>query len=182
MNQFQSPVTSVFAELIRGSCAYAERLHIKEAIGDRIDKITVTPNMADLPILIGSGGRQAKAYTALFRAAGEMVGKPTEYHLEESYEGKRDPKMKVIGKFSESEFLGLFRRLTTLLFGTPPTQAHRLRDIGSERVFEITMDIGLNPSETHFNIVTALNDVCYPYGKRRGVRIEVRRRRYNVGT
>jgi predicted RNA-binding protein YlqC (UPF0109 family) len=189
MNSFQSPVAKILLPIMLGACGHTNpnEFRVSEKIGETIDKLTVTPHMSDLPILIGTGGRQARAFKLLAETAGRKLGKKTEIYLEESYDGQRkEYSQKQRKEFDMDEFMRLLSGLAGACFKTIPVIDINHLD---GRLF-VVYDLGRNPDDDHLNIVTAMNDIFYPWGIRHNERITIKPKgqdhhaghaRYSVG-
>jgi hypothetical protein len=173
MKHSLQPLIMAITPLIQGICFYKQDVvPIKEHEEKGRLTAIVEPNMADLPLLIGTAGRQSKALCYLFQRYGEINGFNAGARIEESFKGRHEPpcKPKNNPDFNIRSTCEILEGLVALLVSTP-YKIHT-EETGNEVRFYIQFNPEHEDSESM--TVTALGDLFYPYGKSKGRRVIVK--------
>ena len=172
MKHSLGPLIKALTPLIRGICFYQSDVTVKELEEKGCMVLVVTPHMADVPKLVGRSGRQSKALNFLCEQYGRQHGFAGGSRIEESYVGVRavsstppeDP------AFDQTGVLAIVNELMSLLLS-------RRAEVTTEpKDDRLCVYVHLTPFHTLVdgNIVNAVEDLMYPYGKANGRKIKVK--------
>lgn len=171
-SQLEHPFTKALSDVIRGMCAYPDQCLITET-GALLDiGITISPNMADYRVICGKRGRQINALAFLATEAGRNRAESFKIRLEESFRG-RDEAVRPFQQdpaFDVERAITLLKRLSAFVFIQEPNIVHERQN---DKLM-VWIDANEAPA-----IISALSDVFYPYGFRKGCIIDIRPLRQN---
>jgi len=171
-DEFRNPITKAIHSLVEGMCEHRSTLNIEEIETDDSLLVTIRPNTADTPLLVGKQGAGIKALEWLVEKAGNLAGKKCFVTLENSFTGKTGSFQPFIA--NEQFDLEVLKRLLfqwlSIVFDKPVGMNFRNGKPNELKVF-------LNPE--NFTVddevtIRALAQVFYPYGYRNGCIVKIR--------
>lgn len=154
------------AKVVEGICAYPDQLRCFTEQLNGADVLVFMPHMADYPKLIGSRGRQVKAFESLFQLASLQNQMPLAVAFRESFEGHREPPDPWVfnPKFDLPGFQALVTEICSFAFGTTEIEI-------KEDAHRIVLWLG-GPRSEEFTPI--LNAVLYPYVYTKGRKLKLR--------
>jgi predicted RNA-binding protein YlqC (UPF0109 family) len=164
------PLFEVISEIVERICEYGDDLRIFTDETPAGFILTVLPNMADYPKLVGKHGRQVNAFAFLVRLAGARLGCKVGFSLKESFVGRREPTLAFAYNpdFDRIRFQRLLQSLAEMVL-TGPLSVSLSED---HEVLKVT--IGVARGDEAETIVNALDSVFYAYCYRNGRRLQLK--------
>jgi predicted RNA-binding protein YlqC (UPF0109 family) len=148
-----------FCAVIEEICSRNVRFHENSDNGEFI--LSVMPHLDDYRILIGTGGRQVKAFKYLFKIAAKNMGIEADIKFEEDFQVEEAPTLPRKRTGLNRERLGkLVGEIASMTMGCPVDIEQEQKD------GKLNVKIFLH-HETNdaLHVISACNSIFYPYGK-----------------
>lgn len=162
------PITKAIAPLILACCAHPEDCRIEEAFHEHQLLITVTPHVADYPIICGKKGKQINALKFVIKAAGESAGIDAALSLEDGFTGRKEPArgFNQNPEFDVPWFVGMVEELLSAATGRPiHIEAERHNDV---------LNLSADTDISEASICKAVESVAYTAAFAQGMIISLR--------
>lgn len=159
-------LTAPFKSVIGGICSWPVEFTTNDADGKF--ELIVVPNLNDYRILIGTGGRQVKAFKYLFKLAAKHLGIDGDIEFEESFGDDTRNEPKKISKMDRAALGTLVGDLASLTIGCPVDVT---LDSRPEK-----LEVRIHPHQDitdALHVCSALNSIFYPYGRAHGEKVDV---------
>lgn len=175
MNGYLHPITRAFSSLIFGICRHPEDCTISEVMnlnGMSLSTMRVSAHMADMPVLVGKAGRQVRAFSYLVGQAASNGGVEAKFNLVDSHIGASEPTV----PFAYNRFFDLttFREILDGLLAAVFEKIPEVHIIEREDPRE-GLKVLLETEKRDVHLVAPLADVIYPYGIRKGMKLDLKR-------
>lgn len=159
-------LTTPFKSVIKGICSRPVNFSESESNGKF--ELTVVPNLNDYRILIGTGGRQVKAFQYLFKLAAKNLGIDGEIEFEESFGDDTREEPKKRSKLNHATLKTLVGEIASIALGCPV-------EIKLEPRLE-KLEVKIFPEQDindALHVCSACNSIFYPYGRAHGEKVDV---------
>lgn len=169
------PISLAVAPIILGMCHFPEQCEIVEEM-DTTEAdgswflLQVNPSVNDYGIILGKDRRQLLALRYVVDRMGDLRGIDATAELVEGLKGKRNqpPQFQHNPEFDVEAFLEVLGRLADEAIG------HGQYVARSDRSAADRLKVYLAADSDHVSTIRAIGDLCYPYGFRQGMIIEVK--------
>lgn len=158
-----------FIRLVKGICHNKDDLKIERTVNSTFAKVSFMVHQADMPLLVGRGGRQARAIRFLAEEASRKTRFTIIVEILESYQGAAMPKRDFVAADLPANYcLQAVQDIADLVLG----RRVAIECIDEPLDHRTRVEIDATPEEG--GIVAAMCDAFWPFGYSQGRKIRVK--------